>query len=104
MGMFSSATAFDAGSVVCTGRSGCAACSLVKRRVKSDTAVFSFTRLGVVPCLVLARREEDVYLMLRLRPNGPDSSGCRVFFAELARVSSEHDKGCEIRDTYSAYL
>lgn len=91
--MFSKGTVFEAGSVPCTGRSGCATCSLVKRRVKSDTAVFSFTRLGVVPCLVLARREVDVYRMLRLRPNGPDSSGCRVFFAELIQVSCKGNDG-----------
>ena len=60
-----------------------AACSFWNRREKSETAVFSFWRDGVVPCLVLARRPPDVYRMLRLRPNGPDSSTCRAFLAEL---------------------
>lgn len=61
------------------------ACSFAKRREKSATAAFSFCRTGVVPCLVLARRPDTdpLYLMLRLRPKGPDSSICRVDFCEL---------------------
>jgi len=67
---------------VCSAR---AACSFANRREKSWTALFSFWREGVVPARVEARRPlmEEVYLIERLRPKGPDSSGWRGFLDEL---------------------
>lgn len=81
------------------------ACSLAKRREKSDTAEFSFILEGVVACLVLARRPmEDVYRMLRLRPNGPDSSGWRAFLAELFDKVSYSGRDDSHECAHSAYL
>jgi hypothetical protein len=86
--------------VIVLGCSSSFACSLAKSRPNSATAVFSFCRTGVVP--VRARGVRDpVVRRLRLRPNGPLSSGWRALRAELELVSlgtSQNSTG----ETYSA--
>lgn len=61
--------------------------------------------MGVVPVRV---REvlEPVYRRLRLRPNGPDSSGgCLVFLAELGEVGMSVRQEVKYENVaYSAYL
>lgn len=89
--MATALTAFERGAspvVVLAGNcallrcSSSFACSFAKSRPNSATAEFSFWRTGVVPVRVRDVRE-PLSLKFRLRPNGPDSSGCRGFLEEL---------------------